>query len=271
MANVTTIQQLARRHKWNLTELKSAIAQTGGRADRLLGCGQIGCTFAGAGEQRNSVLKVTSDATEFDLWHMMYEMQGSKHGTLRGVPEVFEVGLVEDIGIKPAYFVLREAVEPLVMGSRMSPGMRTRQYLFGELAEDLPESLPMKQDWLFHSLADRLERRGYDITSEMWQRCYDFDEDLRKLYDLTDVTNLAAGQPANRKQIWTRSYIEVASSVRPPFDGIGKMVASVLKETGSTWVSDLHMGNLGWRLQDKPQMLAYDWLTSEMRVNGKLV
>jgi hypothetical protein len=271
MSAIKNIKQLAKHHGWNLAGLQQAIDETGGRIDRLLGCGAIGCTFGGVDPSGKAVLKVTADQGEYELWQMMYEMQHTRHGTVRGVPEVFEAGVVEDIGEKPAYFVLRESVEPLVTGSSMSPGPRTRQYLFGELAADLPKSLPMKDDWLFVNLAELLADGGYEVTDRMFERCAAFDEDLRKLYDLTDVTNLAEHQPSNRKHIWRKSYVAVADSLRSPFDGIGKMVSSVLKETGSTWVTDLHMGNLGWRLQQKPQVLAYDWLTSELRVNGKLV
>jgi hypothetical protein len=265
------IKELAQKHGWDASLLRDAVRDAGGRVDALLGCGSIGCTFQAEGLQENTVLKLTADQGEFDLWLTMFELQESRHRTTSGVPRVYDAGTVAGIGSDvPAYYVVREAVEPLVMGSHMNVSPRTRAYLFPGL-KDLPDTLVMQDDWRFANLAERLQQGGYGVTRVMYVRCEQFDEDLRKLYDLTDVTNLAESQPSLRDKLWKESYAKSARSVRPPLAGIGRMVASLLLETGSTWVTDLHMGNLGWRLTSKPQVLAYDWLTAELIPNGKLV
>ncbi len=271
MADLKDIKALAREHGWSSDKLRDAIDQVGGRVDALLGCGSIGCTFE-IGHDEQTVLKVTADAGEFDLWLQMFEMQEGRHRTTRGVPRVFDAGAIDGLGgTTPAYYVVRESVEPLVMGSEMNVGTRTRRFLFRELAPALPQKLPMQDDWSFTHLANRLYYRKFRVTRAMIRRCESFDEDLKKLYDLTDVTGLAEGEPSVRDQIWRKTYSNVARSVRAPLDGIGVMVASILAETGTTWVTDLHMGNLGWRIGPKPQVLAYDWLTAELVPNGKLV
>ena len=272
MADLKDIRELAKRHGWDERQLQAAVEQAGGRVTELLGCGSIGCTFEAAGPQPNTVLKLTADQGEFDLWLTMFELQESRHRTTSGVPRVYDAGTVSGVGSDvPAYYVVREAVEPLVMGAHMNAGPRTRAYLFPGITEHLPDTLSMQDDWRFANLAERLQQGGYGVTRTMYVRCEQFDEDLRKLYDLTDVTKLAESQPSLRNRLWKESYAKSARSVRTPLAGIGKMVASLLLETGSTWVTDLHMGNLGWRLTQKPQVLAYDWLTAELVPNGKLV
>lgn len=267
MAEISGLRQLARKHGWDPELLEESVEEVGGSPDQLLGCGQIGCAVVGPDQ---TVLKITTDQGESDLWLRMVEMEESQHRTPRGVPHVFEVGTF-DLGGAPAYFIVREAVEPLVIGREMNPSPRTRRYLFGALGERLPKSLTMEKDWSFENLARDLSSQ-YRITQKMVRDCRRFDEDLRVIYDLTDVTAIAAGERRGlQKKVWVPTYVEMALSLRPPFTGIGAMVASILETTGSTWVTDLHMGNLGWRMTPRPQVLAFDWLTAEFVPNGKIV
>ncbi len=271
MATVKSIKQLARKHGWDLREVMSALSEAGAKAGKILGCGAIGCTFS-IGRSKKKVLKLTSNTSEYQLWLQMAEMQQTKHDTIRGVPEVFDAGVIEDAGGRaPAMYVVREAVEPLVKGDDWYIGNTTKSYLFGDLAKRMKKPLRVSYTQGFMKLAEYLSDKGMPITDRMLARCYDFDENVQKLYDLTDVTVLAMHQPSIRDKVWRQTYAGVAKSLTAPFTGLGNVIASILLETGSTWMTDLHMGNIGWRLGQKPEILAYDWLTTELRKNGELV
>lgn len=265
MPNVGNLSGLARVNRWSMSDITRVVQDLGGDPAKVLGCGSVGCTIQA---EEGYVLKFTSDESEYSLWLTMDEMQRTGHRTTRGVPKVHDLGVVHGLGKGKAFYVIREAVEPLVMGNHMNIGPRTRKYLFGQM--QLPPNLPMDQDWSFERLAGALYDSGFRVTREIAERCARFDEDLRKLYELTTITDFSEVMPSIRKQ-FVRTYVAMADSCRPPFDGLGKVIASVLKDSGTTWVTDLHMGNLGWRLQSKPQVLAYDWLASELVPNGKLV
>ncbi len=270
---IDSYRDLVKKYQWSRSAIDKVVDRVGGDVGELLGCGAIGCTFKGPADPYDSVLKLTADESEFKLWKMMADMQATGHQTTEGVPRVYSLGKIPSAGgNKPAYYVVRESVEPLVMGKDWNPGPRTRFYVFGEAADSLPKTIKMREgEWYFSSWVEQFANDGLPMTDAIYRRAKQFDENLRKIYDLTDVTNLADAEPSLRKTLWKQAYVKVGLSVGEPLSGIGRMVASILKETGSTWVTDLHLGNLGWRLSGKPQLLAYDWLTSELRVNGKLV
>jgi hypothetical protein len=255
--NVST---LAKKLNVSESQFQEALSAIPFPVGQLLGCGNIGCTFAGS---PGMVIKITGNESEVALWQQIVELEDKGADLSAGVPEVFGIGEIPSIG---AYWVAREEVEPLVLGSDMKLSDRTKKYLLGSTKPSLTLE---KDDWSFASMLERSLTR-IQIPKRAWSRAEKLDEDLHKLYVLTDIEEFAERQPSIAEEVWLEAYIEAAMSTRGPLKGIGDVIATIFSETGDVWITDVHLGNVGWRLRgSKPQLLVYDWLTVEFTPNGE--
>jgi hypothetical protein len=251
-------KSLAKQLKVTEQDFLEAITTIPFPVGKVLGCGNIGCTFAGA---PGTVIKITANESEIDLWRQIVEIEEDGTKLTHGVPEIYGIGEIKSIN---AFWVCREEVEPLVLGSEMKLSARTKQYLM------LPENKNLtltEDDWSFISLFERT-RNWIHITDTAWSRAEMLDEDLHKLYFLTDIESVAEQQPSIATEVWMEAYIESAMSVRGPLKGIGDVLSTILAKTGDLWITDVHLGNVGWRLSGKPTLLVYDWLTVDYLPNG---
>ena len=230
-----------------------------------LGCGMLGCTYAGAVD--GTVVKLTSDDSEVSLWIKILELDESGADVFAGIPEIFGIGELE--GIDNGFWISREAVEPLVKGEERALSARTEEYLFGEVLTNQKIHLT-NEDWSIENAIKRSKSIGR-IPPGALERARVLDEDLYKLYVLTDITQFAEKQPSISEKVWIESYIETAMSLRGPLKGIGESIATILAETGVTWTTDIHLGNVGWRMRgEKPQLVVYDWMTVDLIPNGRV-
>lgn len=254
------VKTLAQQFDVSEDKFRKSLSEIPFQVGDALGCGNIGCTFAG---DRGMVIKLTGNESEVSLWQQIIDLEQQGIDLSMGVPEVYGIGEIKSIG---AYWVAREEVEPLVLGSEMSLSRRTKRYLFGR---DVSANLSLlKEDWSFVSMLERAQENGMRPREKTWKRAEMLDEDLRKLYFLTDIEEEAERQPSVAEDVWMEAYIKSAMSVRGPLEGVGEVLSTILAESGETWVTDVHLGNVGWRLKNKPQLLVYDWLTIDFIPNG---
>ena len=262
------LAKLVKEQGWTMGQLREAMEEVGADPSQVLGCGKIGCTV-GADE---GVVKITADGTEVAVWDTMLELYNRKGlDVFEGIPEIYD--LVEVRGMRDAFLIKREGVEPFVMGDEFAPGPRTMKWLFGRHDYSRLPASKLKispHDDAHWSFVEMLSRIGKRFPDQVMKRAALLDEEVRKLYVLSDIASFAKEQSTARK-VYQTAYSDLAASCRKPFDGIGYVLSEIInsKLKGKhTWVTDVHPGNIGWRLTGKPHLLVFDWLSFELTPNG---
>lgn len=235
--------------KWvqTLLEHEAALAHAaGGSLGHVLGCGHWGCVIDMPGTPW--ALKVTVDPTEAHVWAKILSLVEDEQYGGDGFPRVKHIFQLEP-GIPygrqgrrhKAYGIVREKVAPVFNGTAFMSTYTLRRL-------GLPEDLQV-----FQGNIERL--LSMDLPASTYAKVQEFVftvEALRRYRSISFRVPRGRRPDSRTYQLLERTVYNMNGSIGGP---VGESLLMLL--SNEVMLLDVHLGNIGWRVQPEIQGYGY--------------